>query len=230
MKNTLVRIWNFFFGWLGLKIGELEAAHPEVIYANQLRAMKIKYQKAKDAAAQLKALHMRLVKQDEQGDLARTEAQQLLEAAIEANDDRSATELIERISDMEVENETVEAEIAQAKKDIDGVIVTLNEVSTEIRKLEKEKNTMIAKMKSAEARLEVQAAFDDLNPDADREALNGVREAIENKVAKAQFNSELKADSHEGRMAQLRKVAQKKAAGDKLQELKAARLPKTGTV
>jgi phage shock protein A len=226
MIQVLIRIWNFFFGWLGLRIGDLEAANPEVVYANQIRNMKERYQRAKDAASQLKARHTRLMKEDAQQDAEVAELQQLLDVALENNDDKSATEILEKQELIAAQNAQVEAEIIQVKADVDAAIETLNEVEMEIRKLEKEKVEMVSKMKSAEARLEVEKAFDGLSPSAESESLNNVREAINAKVARASFGKDLKENSHEGRMAKLRQQAGKKAAADKLAEMKAARAAK----
>lgn len=227
MIKLLIRIWNFCFGWLGLRVGDLEAANPEVVYANQIRNMKERYQRAKDAASKLQERHARLMKEDAKQDAEVAELQQLLEVALDNNDDKSATEILEQQSALATANAGVEAEIGQVKQDVDAAIEVLNQVSTEIKKLEKEKVTMISNMKSAEAKLEVEKAFDGLNPSAESESLNHVREAIEAKIARANFSKKVQDDSHEGRMAKLRQQAGKKASADKLAELKAARASKS---
>jgi len=223
MKRALIRLWNFLFGWIGLKINELEAANPEVVYMNQIRALTEKRESAVKAASALKAQHMRLLKEDAQGDAEREELKALLEVAIENNDDKSATEILEKIEVMEDDNTRIEAEIVQMGKDMASITEQLNEVDEEIAKLKKEKNTMIAQLKSADAKLEVKKALDDLGTSAESESLNSVREAIQSKVAEVQFRSDLDGASHDGRMKELRKQANKKSAADKLAALKAER-------
>jgi len=225
--SLIKRLWNFLFGWLGLRIGELEAANPEVVYANTIRSLKLKYQKAKNATAQIKAAHMKAEKRDKEGDANRAEMQKLLDALLDEEEseenNRMAEELYGDLKVLEEENTEVEAEIVDLGNQLNSAMKTLGDVSTEIRKLEKEKSSQIAKLQTAEAKLEVQAVLDDLNPEAESAALAGVRSAIDDRVAKAEFNQNLADDSPEGRMKALKAKVAKKSSGNAVSDMRAAR-------
>ena len=66
-------------------------------------------------------------------------------------------------------------------------------MQTEIRKLKAERDTMLAKMQSAQARIRIQEQLDGLSVDAEVKALDNVREHIKNTIAEANLGSELSA-------------------------------------
>jgi phage shock protein A len=95
-------------------------------------------------------------------------------------------------------------------------------VQGEIKKLKAEKDNMLAKMASAQARLRIQEQLDGLSVDAEVKALEGVREHIKNTIAQANLSNELKSSDLDERLKQLRQQSGDVTAKQQLAELKAA--------
>jgi phage shock protein A len=94
-------------------------------------------------------------------------------------------------------------------------------VQGEIRKLKAERDVMLARMQSAQARLRIQEQLDGLSVDADVKALDNVREHIKNTIAEANLGQELSGSSLDARLAALRTQAGDVQAKQQLAELKA---------
>ncbi len=94
-------------------------------------------------------------------------------------------------------------------------------VQTEIRKLKAERDTMLAKMQSAQARIRIQEQLDGLSVDAEVKALDNVREHIKNTIAEANLGTELSDSSLDTRLAALRNQSGDVQARQQLAELKA---------
>jgi len=95
-------------------------------------------------------------------------------------------------------------------------------VQGEIHKLKAEKDTMLAKAASAQARLRIQEQLDGLSVDAEVKALDNVRDHIKNMVAEAKLGSELHESSLDDRLAKLRSQSGDVGARSELDRLKAA--------
>jgi phage shock protein A len=80
-------------------------------------------------------------------------------------------------------------------------------VQGEIRKLKAERDSMLAKMQSAQARIKIQEQLDGLSVDAEVKALDNVREHIKNTIAEANLGRELSESSLDARLAALRNQA-----------------------
>ncbi|HEX2757910.1 MAG TPA: hypothetical protein VHP60_05375, partial [Thermoanaerobaculia bacterium] len=91
----------------------------------------------------------------------------------------------------------------------------------EIRKLKAERDVMLARMQSAQARLRIQEQLDGLSVDADVKALDNVREHIKNTIAEANLGQELSGSSLDARLAALKTQAGDVQARQQLAELKA---------
>ena len=102
-------------------------------------------------------------------------------------------------------------------------LTTKNHLQVEIENLKREKDTMIAKLKTAEAQEKVQQAFDKFSTDADTAALENLRESIEKKAGEVEANREMAADSFDSKMGQLQKEGAKLQAQRKFEEMKKKR-------
>ena len=96
------------------------------------------------------------------------------------------------------------------------------QVQTEIKKLKAERDTMLAKMASAQARLRINEQLDGLSVDAEVKALDNVREHIKNTIAQANLGAELKSTDLDERLKGLRAQSGDVTAKSQLSELKAA--------
>ena len=110
-----------------------------------------------------------------------------------------------------------------AQKDAESAKNSLMSVQGEIKKLKAERDTMLARMQSAQARLKIQEQLDGLSVDAEVKALENVRDHIKTTVAAANLGKELSETSLDGRLAALKTQAGDVQAKQQLAELKAKR-------
>jgi phage shock protein A len=96
-------------------------------------------------------------------------------------------------------------------------------VQGEIKKLKAERDVMLARMQSAQARLRIQEQLDGFSVDAEVRALDNVREHIKTTVAAANLGKELAETSLDGRLAALKSQAGDVQAKQQLAEIKAKR-------
>ncbi len=218
------RLGNLWGGFWSLWVGDIEKRHPEIAYENSINSLIEKHHALKKATAMIirrrEELEGRLEKA--QKELAQTVGD--LETAVETNQDDLALILINRQGALESQIADLEVDLDQARHDADDAKSSLLSVAGEISKLKAEKDQMLAKMKSAEARIQVQEQLDGLSVDAEVKALDNVREHIEGLSAQAKLNAELKGQSLEGRLEKLRVQTGEVTARKKLEELKAKRL------
>ena len=108
----------------------------------------------------------------------------------------------------------------QARSDADSAKGSLLGVQSEIRKLQSERDSMLAKMQSAQARIKIQEQLDGLSVDAEVKALDNVRAHIKNTIAEASLGQELAESSLDARLAALRSQSGEVTARNQLDELK----------
>ena len=108
-----------------------------------------------------------------------------------------------------------------ARKDADDAKTSILQVQGEIRKLKDERDVMLARMQSAQARIRIEEQLEGLSVDAEVRALDGVREHIKNTIARANLGKELADTSLDARLATLRSQTGDVQAKQQLAELKA---------
>src|SRR4051812_1543541 len=169
------RLANLWKGFINLWISDVEKEHPEIAYENAINSMIEKYTALKRATAAIirrrEELSERLGSQ--QKELAQITHD--LNAAIETNQDDLAVGLIQKKNNLEASVGELQADLDLAQKDADSAKTSLMSVQSEIKKLKAEKETMIAKMASAQARMRIQEQLEGLSVDADVQALDNVR-------------------------------------------------------
>jgi phage shock protein A len=110
-----------------------------------------------------------------------------------------------------------------AQKDADSAKSSLITVQSEIKKLKAERDSMLAKMQSAQARIKIQEQLDGLSVDAEVKALDNVRAHIRTTIAEANLGRELSESSLDSRLEALRNQAGDVQARQQLAEMKAKR-------
>src|SRR5918997_141104 len=193
MAGILSRLGNLWRGFLRLWISDVEKEHPEIAYENAIDSMIEKYSRLKSATA---AIIRRREETDERfkraaAELTQTEAE--LDTAVDTGQDDLALILIQK----------------------------KNALTAEIRKLQAEKDSMLAKMQSAQARIKVQEQLDGLSVDAEVKALDNVRQHIKTTIAEANLGKELSESSLDTRLDALRNQVGDVQARNQLAELKA---------
>jgi phage shock protein A len=218
----LARLSNLWRGFLSLWISGLEKEHPEIAYENAINGMIEKYSALKKATA---AIIRRREDIEARLKSSRTELAQVaqdLDAAVATNQDDLGVMLIQKKTQLSTDVAELEGEMQAAVKDAESAKASLIQVQGEIRKLKGEKDNMLAKMASANARLRIQEQLEGLSVDAEVKALDNVREHIHNLVAESNLGKELQESSLDQRLAQLRQQGGETNARQELERLKAA--------
>jgi phage shock protein A len=216
------RMGNLWRGFLSLWVSDVERKNPEIAYENAINSMVEKYSGLKRATASiirrredLEARHAAQAKE-----LAQTA--QDLTVAVETSQDDLALVLIQKKNQLETDVGELEQEMQAAIKDADNAKVSLMQVQTEIKKLRSEKDAMLARLQSAQARIRIQEQLEGLSVESEVKALENVREHIKTTVAQANLDKELAETSLEKRLAGLRAQSGEVAARQQLEQLKAA--------
>lgn len=218
--NIFSRLANLVRGFLSLFVTGLEQQHPEIAYENAINNMIEKYNKLKNATAGLIRL-----REDAADRLQKAQAQQkelaaMLEQAMATGQDDLAVELIERKDAVEAEIASMQAELEGAEKDVDTAKTALTDVKGEIAKLKAEKDRMLAKMQSAQARTRINDQLEGLSVDAELRALENVRTGIKDTIAKAKLGDELRESDLDTRLNALKASSSKATARAKLEAMK----------
>jgi phage shock protein A len=217
------RLGNLWRGFLSLWISDVEKQHPEIAYENAINSMIAKYTKLKTATA---AIIRRREDIDARNGKAKSdlaEVQGQLAAALDTNQDDLAVVLIQKKNALEKELAELRDELDLAQKDADSAKSSLITVQSEIKKLKAERDSMLAKMHSAQARIKIQEQLDGLSVDAEVKALDNVRDHIKTTIAEANLGRELSESSLDSRLDALRNQAGEVQARQQLAEMKAKR-------
>ena len=220
-QGVFARLANLWRGFLSLWISGVEQGHPEIAYENAINSMVEKYAKLKAATA---AIIARREEIDGRYQAATSELKQVdgqLAAAMESNQDDLSVLLIQKKNQLAQEIAELQGEMDTAHKDADSAKSSLLNVQGEIRNLKAERDSMLAKFRSAEARVRIQEQLDGLSVDAEVKALDNVREHIKTTIAQANLGRELSESSLDARLEALKSQAGEVQARQQLAELKA---------
>ncbi len=224
-SNTgfFARLSNLWSGFASLWISDLEKKHPEIAYENAINGMVEKYSKLKNATAAIirrrDEITQRLKKAA--GELKQIDGD--LGTALDTSQDDLALVLLQKKNAIEASLTELNGDMDQAHTDAEDAKASLMAVKDEIKKLKAEKDRMLAKMNSAQARVKIQEQIEGLSVDAEVKALDNVREHIKNTVAEANLGKELNNSDLDVRLNALRKSTGDVTAKAQLEALKKAR-------
>ena len=225
MSNNAIfaRLSNLWTGFIALWVSDVEKAHPDIAYQNAINSMIEKYTKLKSTTGAIIARRQDITGRLEakERELAGVSAD--LETALATNQDDLAVVLIQKKNLLEAAITELRAEAAQAVADADNAKDSLMQVKAEIEKLKAEKDTMLAKMQSAQARIMIQGQLDGLSVDAEVQALGAVRDHIKSQVAQADLGAELQNSDLDVRLNKLRQSSGAVTAKAQLEAMKQAR-------
>jgi phage shock protein A len=226
-SGLFARLGNLWRGFLSLWISDIEKEHPEIAYENAINSMIEKYSKLKSATAAILRRREDLDEKTRAGtrDLAQAEAE--LAVAVDGNQDDLALILIQKRNQLTSALAELHGDLTTAQQDADSAKQSLLSVQSEIRKLKDERDTMLARMQSAQARLRIQEQLEGLSVDAEVRALDSVRDHIKNTIAEANLGKELSESSLDSRLAALKTQTGDVQAKQQLAELKAKRTAAT---
>src|SRR5262249_9091418 len=179
-SGFIPRFVNLWRGFVSIWISDVEKNHPEIAYENAINSMIEKYAALKRATAGIirrrEDIEQRL--QTQSKELAQVKAD--LNAAAGKNQDDLAMALIQKKNQLDADVAELQTDMQQAVGDADSAKASLMQVQSEIKKLKAEKDNMLAKMQSAQARIRIQEQLEGLSVDAEVKALDHVRENIRN--------------------------------------------------
>lgn len=217
------RLSNLWRGFLSIWISDVEKKHPEIAYENAINSMIEKYTTLKKATASIirrrEEISTRLA--DKARDLAQIESD--LNTALETSQQDLGMILIQKQKALQEEVAGLKTDAQQATQDSDSAKASLFQVQGEIKKLKAEKDSMLAKMASAEARIRIQEQLEGLSVENEVKALEGVREHIKTTIAEANLGKELGDSDLDGRLKQLRAQSGDVTAKSEWERLQAAR-------
>lgn len=217
------RLGNLWKGFLSLWISDVEKAHPEIAYENAINGLVEKYSKLKAATAAIIRRREDVSERFQQANKELTQTEAELGVALDTNQDDVAVILLQKKNQLTADIAEMRGDLDTAQKDADSAKSSLMSVQAEIRKLKAERDSMLAKMQSAQARIKIQEQLDGLSVDAEVKALDTVREHIKNTIAQANLGKELSESSLDSKLAAVRAQVGDVQARQQLAELKAKR-------
>ena len=223
MAGMLSRLGNLWRGFLRLWISDVEKEHPEIAYENAIDSMIDKYSRLKSATAAIIRRREEVEERFKRATAELTQTDAELDTAVDTNQDDLALVLIQKKNQLSAEVAELKGEMDSAQNDAASAKQSLLGVQSQIRKLQAERDSMLAKMQSAQARIKVQEQLDGLSVDAEVKALDNVRQHIKNTIAEANLGKELSESSLDNRLAALRNQVGDVQARNQLTELKAKR-------
>lgn len=222
------RLANLWKGFVSLWISDVEKKHPEIAYENAINSMVEKYTQLKKATAAIirrrEDVESRLAVANKE--LAQVEAD--LNTAVETNQQDLGIVLLQKQKTLSAEVAELKAESEAAVKDADSAKASLVQVQAEIKKLKAEKDSMLAKMHSAQVKVRINEQLEGLSVDNEVKALEGVREHIKNTIAEANLGKELGESDLDNRLKALRSQTGEVTAKSDWERLRAAQAAKGG--
>lgn len=221
MSGLFSRLGNLWRGFISLWIADIEKEHPEIAYENAINSMVEKYTKLKKATAAIvrRREETNLRHQNHAKELEQVNAD--LGVAIESGQDDLAVILLQKKNVLEKEVADITAERDSSAKDADSAKASLLQVQSEIKKLQAERDSSLAKLANAQVKVKIQEQLEGLSVDAEVKALDGVREHIRTQIAAAQLGEELGQSDLDTRLKQLRSQSGEVTAKQQLADLKA---------
>ena len=222
------RMGNLWRGFVSLWISDVEKKHPEIAYENAINSMIEKYTQLKKATAAIirrrEDIEQRLARSSKE--LAQVEAD--LATAVETNQQDLGIVLLQKQKALSAEVAELKTEAQAAVADADSAKSSLMQVQGEIKKLKAEKDSMLAKMHSAQVKVRIQEQLEGLSVDAEVKALDNVREHIKNTIAEANLGKELGESDLEARLKALRAQTGEVTAKSEWERLRSASAAKAG--
>jgi phage shock protein A len=214
------RLWNLIAGMFGAGVSAAEAGNPEAVYEAAINERITRHAELKKAVGGIVFLRNKTSTELEQKEKELREINQQIPVAVQANEDEVAMVLLQRKAELEgailglkTELEKISAQAEDSKK-------SLLSFQGEIEKLKRERDEMLARKATAEARLKIQSSLDGLSTDADIRALDNVREHIGKLQAQADVGQEIQGGGLDAKLARVREQAGTVAARAQLEELK----------
>ena len=220
MAGFLARLSNLWKGFLSLFIADLENANPAAVYEAAIAERTEQYHRLKKGVSAIVHLRNKTQKQYDTKMAQLKDVNAQIPVAVESGDDEVALILLEKKEELEGALAGLEDELEKIKAQAENAKEGLITFQAEIRKLQREKDQMLAKKETAEARIAIQDQLSGLSMDADIKALDNVRTHIEKLHAEADVSEEVAGSSLDARLAKIKNRTGSSQARLKLAEMK----------
>jgi phage shock protein A len=224
--DRLANLWN---GFLSLFVSGLEERNPEAVYEAAINERITKYKELKNAVAGIVYLRTKIANELEQKEKDLRDVTAQLPVAVEAGEDEVALVLIQKKDELTAAIEGLTAELSKVETQAEEAKSGLVTFQSEIEKLKREKDAMLAQKANAEARIQIQEALSGLTTDADIKALDNVRESIQKRKAEADVGAEIEGSSLDAKLARIKAQTTTSSARSQLDELKRQAAARAGT-
>ena len=214
------RLANIWRGFLSLWVSDIESRNPEAVYESAIDDRVRKHRDLKKAVSGIVYLRNKLSTELETKERELKEVMGQLPVAIDDGEDEVALLLIQKKDELTARIETLSAELRKVSEQAEEAKGGLLAFQGEIEKLKREKEQMLAKKASAEARIRIQETLDGLSTEADVKALENVREHISKLHAEADIGSEIQGDSLDAKLKKIKDKAANSSARNQLEEMK----------
>jgi phage shock protein A len=190
------------------------------VYEARIGEMIKTHQELKDAVSNL--VYLRNKSEAEYSEAATELAAVVkdLATALHMGNDEASLALIRKKKELEARVTQREGELKQLEAQVEQRIGQLNDFKTEIKTLKVERDQAIADLALADGLIETQEQIDGISLDADIQALEGVREHIQKRVAAAQLGEEMAETSIDRELAAIRSASADADAQAELDEMK----------
>jgi phage shock protein A len=214
------RIANIWKGFLSMWVSDLESRNPEAVYESAINERVKKHLELKKAVSGIVYLRNKLSAELEEKEREFRDVMNQLPVALEDGEDEVALVLIQKKDELTKQIEVLNADLAKVSKQAEEAKSGLISFQGEIEKLKREKDEMLAKKQTAEARIQIQDTLNGLSTDADIKALDNVREHIGKMQAQADVGSEIAGDSLDAKLAKIKEKASSSSARSQLDDMK----------
>jgi phage shock protein A len=214
------RVANLWKGFWSLWISDIENKNPEAVYETAIDERIKRHRELKKAVSGIVYLRNKLSTELETKERELKDVSTQLPIALESGDDEVALVLLQKKNELEKAIEGLKVELEKVSKQAEESKEALVAFQGEIEKLRRERDEMLAKKATAEARIKIQETLDGLSTDADIKQLDNVRENIHKLQAQADVGSEIKNDSLDARLKKIKEKTADASARTQLDELK----------
>jgi phage shock protein A len=215
--SRMGQLWN---GFLSIFVSNLENKNPEAVYEAAIEERVKKHRELKKAVASIVYLRNKIQNELDENEREQAELESQIPVAVEEGEDEVALVLLEKQEKLQTRNVELRLELEKISHQAEASKESLVAFQADIQKLKQEKVEMLAKKQQAEARIKIQETLDGLSTDADVQALDNVRQNIEQLNAEADIGNELGDASLDAKLAKIKKKAGSANAQRKLDELK----------
>lgn len=214
------RLANLWKGFWGIWISDKEARNPEAVYSAAIDQRIQQHRELTKAVSGIVYLRNKVDGELEARTRELREVNAQLPVALESGDDDVALVLLQKKNELEAKVTELTAELEKIRGQAEEAKKSLVSFQGDIEKLKRERDEMLARKATAEARIKIQESLNGLSTEADMKALEGVRENIHKLQAQADVGSEIKDQSLDTRLAAIKAKTQDATARMQLDELK----------